>query len=457
MIGTKREGGAVDSSAERTSPLSADWPELAHRELVSRIVVSPTFARSERLNALLTYVCDMTLKGRESEINEQKIGHAVFGRARDYDSTIDGIVRTQASRLRQRLDTYFQQEGADEPVRIVIPRGGYVPVFEPRPVVALEQVEPAAALSNAGDPSIQRETTLSAQSRFLSRWLPWVLCAVLAAVVILLAARNWHSARSGEAVVSRSHPLWNHIFVADHPTLVVPADSGLVIFHNMTGKTLGLDKYLQGGYRVQTPDVAAPTPDAPAKAWLVNLASRRYTSIVDLNAILSLAKRAEALQSEVQVRYSRDLRPNDLKTGNVILLGASEANPWIELFENNLNFVFHNNYQTNVFSVLNRSPHNGEPKQWDSAWNDPQRRVYGLLAYVPNLAGDGNALIIEGTSMSGTEGAWDFVADDSQLLPFLKRIQRPDGTIPHFELLLGTQNMNASAVQSTLLAWRIRN
>ncbi len=85
MIGTKREGGAVDSSAERTSPLSADWPELAHRELVSRIVVSPTFARSERLNALLTYVCDMTLKGRESEINEQKIGHAVFGRARDYE------------------------------------------------------------------------------------------------------------------------------------------------------------------------------------------------------------------------------------------------------------------------------------------------------------------------------------------------------------------------------------
>jgi hypothetical protein len=32
--------------------------------------------------------------------------------------------------------------------------------------------------------------------------------------------------------------------------------------------------------------------------------------------------------------------------------------------------------------------------------------------------------------MSGTEGAWDFVSDDAQLLPFLKRIQRPTEASP---------------------------
>ena len=120
-----------------------------------------------------------------------------------------------------------------------------------------------------------------------------------------------------------------------------------------------------------------------------------------------------------------------------------------------MDFVFRNDYKANVFSVLNRSPKKGEPKRWDSASNDPQRRVYCLIAYVPNLAGNGNTLIVEGTSMSGTEGAWDYVSDDAQLLPFLKSIQRTDGSIPHFELLLGNQNMNASAVQSSLLAWRL--
>ena len=73
---------------------------------------------------------------------------------------------------------------------------------------------------------------------------------------------------------------------------------------------------------------------------------------------------------------------------------------------------------------------------------------------MPNLAGDGNALILEGTSMSGTEAARDFVLDDSQLLPFLKQIQRADGTTPHFEVMLGTRNMSSSALNNDVLAWR---
>jgi hypothetical protein len=46
------------------------------------------------------------------------------------------------------------------------------------------------------------------------------------------------------------------------------------------------------------------------------------------------------------------------------------------------------------------------------ALDDPQRKVYGLVAYLPNLAGDGNVLVLEGTSMSGTEGVRDFAMDD---------------------------------------------
>ena len=112
MITAAKEVGSPEPSA--SDP---------RRALVDRIIVSPTFAKCERLSSLLGYVCDLTLNGRVKEINEQKIGEAVFGRARNYDSSIDGIVRTQASRLRQRLELYFREEGSDEPLRIVIPRG----------------------------------------------------------------------------------------------------------------------------------------------------------------------------------------------------------------------------------------------------------------------------------------------------------------------------------------------
>ena len=69
-----------EPTAKASSPLldasAADWPALAHRELVSRIIASSSFSRSERLSSFLTYICDMTLKGREAELNEQRIGHA---------------------------------------------------------------------------------------------------------------------------------------------------------------------------------------------------------------------------------------------------------------------------------------------------------------------------------------------------------------------------------------------
>src|SRR5882762_9736382 len=101
---------------ERKAPdSSAGAPPDARQELVERVLASSVFVKSERLSSLLSFVCELALQGREKELNEQRIGEAVFGRSRDYDSSIDGIVRTQASRLRNRLDLYFNADGIHEP------------------------------------------------------------------------------------------------------------------------------------------------------------------------------------------------------------------------------------------------------------------------------------------------------------------------------------------------------
>lgn len=468
-IATGLKSEAADEPSHRPLHSPPVESEAARRELVRRIVRSPTFVRSERLGTLLTYVCDMSFHRREAEINEQKIGQAVFGRSPDYDCAVDGIVRSQASRLRQRLDLYFQHEGAGEPVRIVIPRGGYVPLFVPlsaplpTPLLEAQSASPSAPAS--GEPVgaySERRQSPSAQIAFghkafrTMQWLPSCVAAVLG---LLLAALWIHDRRvpaPAAATAPVTHLLWSHLFAKDQPTIVVAPDSGLVMFHGLSGQDIDLKAYLEAGYRSESNGPPRISPAASRKDWLLDLANRRYTSMVDLKAILSLKDRARTLGSEVSVRYARDLRPNDFKTGTVILLGAASANPWNELFERNMNFVLKDNYTTTL-TVLNRSPQQGEPAKWESARNDPQRRVFGVIAYMPALAGNGNALLLEGTSMSGTEAATDFVADDAQLLPFLKRIQRPDGTLPHFELLLGTQNMGSSATQSHILAWRTMN
>ena len=220
------------------------------------------------------------------------------------------------------------------------------------------------------------------------------------------------------------------------------------MWQGMTGQNIDLEEYLRGNYRRE---IAKGSTKGQVDA--ADLGNRRYTSIVDLDVVKSLQHVADSEKGKFEVRYPRDVRPNDLKSGNVVLIGAAAANPWVKLFEPKMNFVF-SDAEFHRYTVLNRAPVGTEPSKWSSDYDDPQRRVYGVVAFLPNLSGTGNVLILEGTSMPGTECAWDFISDDSSLLPFLHRIKRADGTIPHFQLVLDSINLNDSSVKRTILAWR---
>lgn len=434
---------AVGSTPNDASTAS-EWTRSSRRELVGRVVESPSFAKSERLSAFLTHVCDMSLKGRAAELNEQRIGHAVFGRKPDYDSSIDGIVRVQASRLRQRLDQHFKTDGSNEAIRIEIPKGGYVPVFK-------EQLQIAPQTERSGsEAAVVAPSELPMTNAAGNHWihlLPWIVSCVCA----LLAAASWLRPSLTGPPIQPQHLLWSRVFTPGRPTLEVPGDSGLVLSYLFTQQGISLSEYLAGHYRTSS----STAPASAEQSIPTDIANRRYTSIVDLAVAVDLERIASKRGSSLQVRYARDLRPNDLKNGNAVLVGAFEGNPWLAMFEPRMNFRFVNDYRQHVFSVVNTSPKAGEPSHWESTPDDPLRRVYGVIALMPNLSGNGNVLIVEGTSMAGVEAAWDFASDDEVLLPLLHRMQKPDGSIPSFEMLVGTQNMGASASHADLIAWVI--
>ena len=437
---------------------AGEAPDERHR-LVRRIVASSTFVKSPRLSSLLTYICDLTLQGRAEEINEQKIGEAVFGRKPHYDSSIDGIVRAQASRLRNRLDLYFEEEGIDESTRIVIPRGGYVPHFvsqleketspvyaEPSPIPSSEDTVKEAERKDSGRVITQERPSNTIQSLIL----PVLLTAVVLIAGALLVRRIYYS--GSQVAESIPNPLWKQLFVKDQQTILIFGDSGLVMYQAAVSRNLGLAEYLNGGFRVE---VLGKVNSAPLETS--DLSTRRYTSVVDLEIIRAFDRISEKENAKLDAQYARDVRPNDLKQGNAILIGATEANPWVELFERNMNFGYSYDRVHRTYSVINKTPKGDEPRQWDSAITDKQHRVYGVVAYLPNLTGTGSALILEGTGMAGTESAWDFASDNSQLLPFLARIRRPDHSLPHFEVVLGTNNMRGNSVKCSVLAWRTSN
>jgi hypothetical protein len=435
----------------------ADATNLAEcRALVRRITRSAIFAKSERLSSLLTYICDVTLQGKSKDLNEQKIGAAVFGRNPDYDSSIDGIVRTQASRLRTRLSQFFQDEGANEPIQIVIPRGGYIPFFEPRlPMRLSEEQKSHPARSTACEveiPISKPDTEAGSGSEEvvhsgLRTRLLWFIAAVLLGVVIVV---GFIERPAILVIVNRQKSadlLWSTLFPRGKSTLLVYGDSGLVMWHGSNNRNIELTEYMGGEYRAV--DGAATTLLSP-----FDLSNRRYTSVVDLEVVHALDRIAANWNGTLDVRFARDARPNDLKQGNVILIGASEANPWVGLFEPHMNFTFVNDRVHQTMSVLNRSPRPGEPRQWDSKYMDAEHKVFGVVAFLPNLNGNGNVLLMEGTSMAGTESAWDFVSDERQFDAFLKQLGSTNHQLHHFEVVLGTNNFGGSAAKTTVLAWR---
>lgn len=102
----------------------------AVRDELRRVLASADFETSERNRGFLSYVVEETLGGRADRIKAYNIATSVFGRDASFDPQVDSIVRIEAGRLRRALDHYYLTAGQANPVRIAIPRGGYVPIFE---------------------------------------------------------------------------------------------------------------------------------------------------------------------------------------------------------------------------------------------------------------------------------------------------------------------------------------
>ncbi|MGH9463453.1 MAG: TPR end-of-group domain-containing protein [Vicinamibacteria bacterium] len=127
-----------------SKPFSSDLHEADIRAQLERILASETFSQSESLRRFLKYVVERTLAGQADELKEYNVGVDVLGRGESYDPRTDTIVRVQAGRLRSKLHEYYRNHGSQDPVRIEIPKGSYVPDFQ--------QVNEEAGVSGAGAP-----------------------------------------------------------------------------------------------------------------------------------------------------------------------------------------------------------------------------------------------------------------------------------------------------------------
>ena len=106
-----------------------DYPLLAQDDVrahLHRVMASAGFAGSESIKRLLAFTVEKTLAGESAEIKEYTLG-LDLRRKGSFDPRVDAIVRVQAWKLRERLLSYYESEGAQENIRIEYRKGSYVP------------------------------------------------------------------------------------------------------------------------------------------------------------------------------------------------------------------------------------------------------------------------------------------------------------------------------------------
>lgn len=430
--------------------------------LAERIAASRSFGRSKLLREFLFHLCSRHTEGRTSELTERQIGIHVFGRLEGYDSSDDNIVRNYARRLRKRVEEYFATEGTHEELGLDIPRGSYIPVFyarlpketmreETRPVEVssgpfIESIEvQGCSPSPSPREAIPCEHASSKEPVRHKRIHLWVIASCSLLAVAALATCELPKMRRADlasaAQANLSSALWSQLFQRDRDTFIVAADAGLVIMEGLSGRSISLDEYSSGRYRS-----AASFNSKLSNDELEELGTRRYTSIVDLELVFRLSRLKEANPEHVLLRYSRDLHLDNLRSGNAILLGSADSNPWASLFEQQLNFRFSfDPKKRGAPVIINQRPLAGEQPIYRNDYDGPWHKTYGTISWLPNLDGTGHVLLIAGIDMAGTQAAGSFVLSPSLMNPVLDRATAPDGTIRSFEILIESNNVAANA------------
>lgn len=217
-------------------------------ELVRRVAASETFEKSPRLRAFFLHVCRCALEDKSEEATEQQIGIYVYGRHPGYNPNEDNIVRSQARVLRMKLEHHFANEGRDELFVITIPKGRYLPVFEPRVVAPPPRPE------------------ILVQPEKKHRHIPWVWigAAALAVVIAVVLGYRWHQSKPTAPPVVSESPFEPETQPESIPAAPGPKDERLPLptaagevriaagrtgapYVDVWGNRWGVDHYFQGG------------------------------------------------------------------------------------------------------------------------------------------------------------------------------------------------------------------
>lgn len=399
--------------------------------MVERILASPQFEKSPRLRELFTYIMNNAIAGHTEYLKEQSIGSAVFKRASAYDPAADNVVRVQVRQVRLKLDDYFSGPGQNEPLIIEIPRGSYIPFFRER-----------VAAGIPGVPLRERQWRIGA-------------IAAIALLLISIGVIVWQASRLGSTAndVGARALFWPWTELLDGPrqTLVVVSDPSIWVVGRLLKRHVPLDDYSNPAYPAQL--IPADAPDQIASVARLT-GSLRVTSDADLVIASELSRLLAHHADRITIRLAREVTFREIQEHNLILLGGRGSNPWVSLFDNELNFKLQPDPANGAPSFHNQAPFAGEaPRYTTTAMTPNPGPAYGVIAMLRHPNHSGRVVLVQGATMEASEGVGRFLLQSTGAGSLRRRLPAA-GRDQGFEALLKVRAIGGSATESALVAIR---
>jgi len=416
-------------------------------ELLLDILHSAPFRTSRQCQDLFRYIVERSLNGADESLRERLIGIDVFGRAPDYDTAEDPVVRIRAAEVRKRLAQYYQAK-TDVPVgwKIEIPTGSYRAHFHPADA-SLSPVSPTHSVIHAlveNVPPTVESAPVSA-GRAGKRRLFWASALVAGCLAListaLLLSRNSYRAQTPFDL------FWAPVLDSATPVLVCTGSN----------RVYRMSEEARRRYRRSHPTPEDGTPNLETlvpRQELKNFTGDDFVPVKDTYLTIgdaSVTAQVSALLTSrhhpYDVRFGSDLSFGDLRQGSAILIGAFN-NSWTLNMTDNLRFVFDAG-DTSQMHVQDRfdASRSWWPKFSDGKFSED----YAIVSRILDSKTGSVLVTIAGLDHSGTRAAGDFVTNPQMIANLLQQVPK-DWTRKNLQVLLHTNVTNNIPGTPTVVA-----
>lgn len=401
---------------------------------IDRIMKSHSLRGAESLSRLLQYCAKQSLEHPDELLKEYQIAREVYGRGPDFDPQSDSCVRVQAGRLRLKLAEYYATEGANDPVVVKLPKGGYHLMFETRSV---------AADSHSGTPAERpdRSSTVPPLWRF-------ALIASLTCLLVSLAVL-------GSLLRSRK-----------------PADPSLASAHELRAASTPLAEFWkpftaaeEEPWVIYSNAAFVGRPETGMRYYNVHKDSGttlydHYTGVGEVLAIHDLDEVFAELGRHIRVKRGSLFSLDDTRNADLIFVGSPSENLSLQDIPTSREFVFQraaSGPRKGDLEIVSKHPNPGEAVSFmASPSSSPMTEDYAVVVLVPGATPERVVLILAGTTTFGTQGAAQFVSTPHSVAKLLQQLPGSTTQMKPFEALLHVKIARGVPLETDLVSVHAR-